>query len=164
MARKLHAAGREAVMLKLDITKAFDTVHWAFLLEILRHMGFGNKWTTWIFGQLASSSTRVLLNGIPGEVIYNRQGLRQGDPVSPLLFVVVMEGLQRMLYQVMEMRVLTPLAPTGVRQCTSIYADDVIMFIKADMQSLRACAVLLFDFGVASGLRTNLSKCSAHPI
>ena len=119
--------------LKLDIKKACDTVHWAFLLEILRHMGFGNKWMAWISGLLASSSTRVLLNGVPGEVIYNRQGLRQGDPVSPLLFVLVMEGLQRMFYKAMAAGILTPLATTGVQKCTSIYADDVITFIKPDM-------------------------------
>ena len=69
-----------------------------------------------------------------------------------------------MFYKAMAAGILTPLATTGVRKCTSIYADDVITFIKPDVQSLRACAALLYDFGVASGLSTNLTKCSAHPI
>ncbi|KAE8809024.1 hypothetical protein D1007_14453 [Hordeum vulgare] len=72
MARKLHVTKKDAVMLKLDITKAFNTVNRAFLLDVLRHMGFGVKWTSWIAGLLASSSTTILLNGIPAEVIYKR--------------------------------------------------------------------------------------------
>ena len=81
--RWLQSTKRPALMLKLDITKAFDTADWAFLLEVLRHLGFGDKWIAWVAGLLASSSTRVLLNGVPGKVIYNKCGFRQGDPLPP---------------------------------------------------------------------------------
>lgn len=76
MAKKLHASKKEAVMLKLDITKAFDMVDSAFLMDVLQHMGFVIKWTSWIAGLLASSSTRVLLNGM------ERQGPSYGEVVN----------------------------------------------------------------------------------
>jgi hypothetical protein len=59
---------------------------------------------------------------------------------------------------------LAPLADTGLRQHTSIYADDVVAFLKTRVDDLRSFAVIFDDFGVASGLRTNLNKCSAHLI
>ena len=75
-AKKLQASSTSSVMLKLDITKAFDTLDWAFLMEVLQQLGFGPKWMAWVAGLLASFSTRVLLNGILGDVIYKRQGLQ----------------------------------------------------------------------------------------
>jgi hypothetical protein len=66
------------ILLKLDISKAFDSVAWPFLIEVLQHLGFGQIWCDIISGLLASSSTQVLVNGIPGERIVHRRGLRQG--------------------------------------------------------------------------------------
>lgn len=82
-ARRLNALKSLALMLKLDITKTFDTVDWAFLLQIMTKLGFGPRWTTMVVGLLSTASTRVLVNGAAGDLIYNRRGLRQGDPLSP---------------------------------------------------------------------------------
>lgn len=83
--RRLHIALRITIMLKLDITKAFDIVEWAFLIGILQKLGFNRKWVAWLTSILASSSTRLLANRILGEVIYNKNGLRQGDSL-PLFY------------------------------------------------------------------------------
>lgn len=80
-ARRLHALKTPSIMLKLDISKAFDSVQWPFILEVLRRLGFGGRWLSWICGLLSTSSTRILTNGVPGRPILNCQGLRQGDPV-----------------------------------------------------------------------------------
>ena len=61
----LHNQKQPRILLKLDITKAFDSVSWAFLLEVLRKLGFGSRWRDLVCGLLASSSTQVLLNGTP---------------------------------------------------------------------------------------------------
>lgn len=74
----------------LDISKAFDSIYWAFLIEVLSHLGFGPNWCNLISYLLASSSTQVLLNGSPGNLISHRRGLRQGDPLSPMLFILIM--------------------------------------------------------------------------
>jgi hypothetical protein len=82
-----------SLLLKLDISKAFDSVSWAFLMEILTHLGFGPVWRNLISNLLFTSSTQVLLNGSPSNHIFHRRGLRQGYPLSPMLFVLVMDVL-----------------------------------------------------------------------
>jgi mannosylglycoprotein endo-beta-mannosidase len=150
--------------MKLNITKAFDTVDWSFLLEVLRNMGFGERLLACICALLSTASTRVLLNGSPGARITNRRGLRQGDPLSPQLFILVMEVLHYALEKATQEGHLAHLAVSGLRQHTSIYANDVVTFLRPRVEDLRVFAVIIDDFGATSGLRTNLSKCSAHLI
>lgn len=151
MARRLHALKRPTIMLKLDISKVFDTVQWPFLLEVLHAMGFGRKWTNWIAGLLATSSTRIMVNGMPGAPIYSCKGLRQGGPLSPMLFIIIMEPLQQLFRLAADMQVLAPLARDGLKQRLSIFADDVIVFLKPIISDLSACLSILKLFGVASG-------------
>ena len=73
------------VLLKLDITKAFDTADWAFCWWCSRRLDFGERWITLVCGLLSSVSTRVLVNGIAGGYIADKHGLRQGDPRLVLL-------------------------------------------------------------------------------
>lgn len=80
--RRLHAFKEPAVMLKLDISKAFDSVQWPFMVEVLTHMGFSTKWTEWICGLLATSSTRIMINGSPGRPILNCQGPARSTTVT----------------------------------------------------------------------------------
>ena len=84
----LHQQKQARILLKLDIRKAFDSVSWPFMLEVLRNLGFGPIWCDIINGLLASSSNRVILNGNPGEIIKCLRGSRQGDPLSPMLFIL----------------------------------------------------------------------------
>jgi len=70
--KALHKSGRPALFIKLDISKAFDSLSWVFLLEVMRALGFGQKWRDWITTLLATSSSKVLLNRIPGKKIQTR--------------------------------------------------------------------------------------------
>lgn len=162
--RRLHSARIDAVLLKLDITKAFDTVDWGFLLETLERRGFGPRFRSWICGLLSTATTRVLMNGIPGDPIDHRRGLRQGDPLSPMLFILVMDILHGLFEKAAAEGVLSRLAKRGFRHRTSIFADDVVTFLRPTRKDLLACSAIISDFGMASGLRTNFSKCSAHLI
>ncbi|GJZ04896.1 RNA-directed DNA polymerase, eukaryota, partial [Tanacetum coccineum] len=103
---------KKAMIFKVDFKKAYDSMKWDFLDMILHRFGFREAWRTWIKGCLASSSASILVNGSPTQEFYFEKGLRQRDPLSPFLFILVMEALH--LYFMtrcllgMERRELTP--------------------------------------------------------
>jgi hypothetical protein len=76
LARTLHRSKEPHILLKLDISKAFDTVSWPFLIEVMRYLGFGQQWCNLICQILSTASTQVLVNGIPGRSISHLRGLR----------------------------------------------------------------------------------------
>lgn len=161
--KAVHAQWVPCVMLKIDIAKAFDTVAWTFLLEVLQHMGFGQRWRNWISAVLSTASTKILLNGRPGRRICHARGLRQGDPLSPMLFVIVMEVLNHFLHWVEQRGYLTPVhGLVGSR--VSLYADDLILFMLPQERDLQAVKATLTIFGLASGLFSNLDKSVATPL
>lgn len=89
-----HHSKKEIVILKLDFQKAFNKIEHQFILQILEHKGFSHKWISWISNLLQSGSSSVLLNGTPGKPFTCKRGVRQGDPLTPLLFVLATDFLQ----------------------------------------------------------------------
>jgi len=160
----LHQQKQPRILLKLDITKAFDSVSWPFLLEVLKNLGFGPVWCDIISGLLASSSTQVLLNGSPGNKIAHCRGLRQGDPLSLMLFILVMDILCLMVKMASEEALLQPLASRALQQRISLYADDVVIFLHPAAEDIGVTLDILQLFGEASALRTNVQKSSVLPI
>jgi hypothetical protein len=89
-----HHSKRQIIILKLDFTKAFDTVEHSTIIQLMQHLGFSEKWLTWTQKILETTFTSILLNGVPGKNISCNRGVRQGDPLSPLLFVLAADLLQ----------------------------------------------------------------------
>jgi retron-type reverse transcriptase len=94
LARVYHRKKTTALLMKIDITKVFDSVSWEYLLDLLQHRGFSVRWHNWLSLLLASSSSNVRLNGVCGPWIKHKRGLIQGDPLSPLLFIIEIDTLQ----------------------------------------------------------------------
>jgi len=80
-------------LFKIDLDKAFDSINWDYLDSIMGQMGFGEKWRRWIRGCLESSRASVIINGSATKEFPISKGVRQGDPLSPFLFIIAMEGL-----------------------------------------------------------------------
>ena len=161
VARKIHARRTPGVFIKLDISHVFDSLSWPFLFEVMRAKGFGQRWLDWMAALLHMASTKVVVNGSPGRKILHACGLRQGDPISPLLFVIAMEALSALVHKAADMGVLASFAGITTTQKLSIYADDVAMFARLTEFDLDAITEILKAFGEASGLRVNYRKSTA---
>jgi hypothetical protein len=162
--KKANKRKTPLIFLKLDIAKAFDSLNWGFLLKVLERMCFGQRWRDLISLILASTSSRILLNGRLGKTFSHKRGLRQGDPLSPMLFILAMEPLQRLLDTATEQMILSPLQPTTARFRASFYADDAALFVNPNKDDIVAIQQILLLFGNASGLRTNIDKCVAYSV
>jgi hypothetical protein len=145
--------------MKMDIARVFDSVDWPFLLEILRYMGFRHCWLNWVSVLLASASTKVLLNGCPGRRICHTRGLRQGDPLSLFLFILVMEVLGAMIIKADECGLFEPLGVRAIPFRASLCADDVVLFISPKVLDLQLLHQIFAIFAGASGLQCNVNKC-----
>ena len=129
-ARFFHKTKKATILLKLDIANAFDSVSWTYLLDMLRARGFSARWREWIAMLLRTSSSRVLINGGLSELVVHRKGLRQGDPISPFLFVLAMDPLQRIMNLATENGLLSKLPGRRQVMRCSLYADDVVLFMR----------------------------------
>jgi hypothetical protein len=133
-------------------------------LEVLHRVGFGQQWCDLICLILSTSFTQVLVNGEPGENIIHRRGLRQGDLLSPMLFILVMDVLNSLIKHATMKEMLQPLAIQQTRHRVSFCADDAVVFLRPHRSDLSVIRHIHDLFGHASGLRTNLSNSSVSPI
>jgi hypothetical protein len=152
------------LFIKLDILKAFDMVNWLYLLDIMTFLGFGQKWRNWMSSLWCTTSSSVLLNGEPGARVLHCRGVRQGDPLPPMLFLLAMKPLQLLFKKAMQAQLISKLTPNCDFFWVSLYADDVALFLKPRKEDLDIMNCILDLFADASGLITNLSKTQAHPI
>lgn len=107
--RRYEIESVTSVILKLDISKAFDSVRWDYLLDLLQRRGFPPRWRSWVTTLLTTATSKVLMNGMPGEDIQHGRGLQQGDPLSPLLFILAIDPLQKLPHLATENRTLSKL-------------------------------------------------------
>jgi len=97
MVHTLQTRKKAGMLMQLDLSKAFDKFNWKYLEAVLTAFGFEHQWIKWILALIKSSTFSILVNGSPSEPFSPTQGIRQGDPLSPFLFVILMEGLSRLI-------------------------------------------------------------------
>lgn len=156
--------GKPACFIKLDFAKAFDSVNWTFLRTIMLARGFPSRWITWIDCLLSTASSRIIMNGGESDFFKHRKGLRQGDPLSPMLFNLAVDVLQKFI-QVIN-RSHGSRISSKLRQFIIIhqYADDTVLITNASVPALISLKIMLRLFTSVSGLQINYQKSSWIPI
>jgi hypothetical protein len=156
----------KGVLFKLDFEKAYDRVNWGFLLDVLKQRGFGNRFITWIKNLLDSGNTCVNLNGEYGNYFKCHRGLRQGDPLSPFLFNLVADVLNKILQKAKDAGFLQGLGdfPNFGNVLNLHFADDTLIFLKADRRMINSLKWILLCFENLSGLKINFDKSEMVPL
>ncbi|KAL0302139.1 UNVERIFIED_CONTAM: putative ribonuclease H protein [Sesamum calycinum] len=146
--------------LKVDLRKAYDTVEWDFRSAVLQLLGFSGTFIGWIEECVTTPMFSVCINGNPYGFFKGSRGLRHGDPMSPFLFVMIMEVLQLMLQQLIEQNegfsYHWRCKELGLFQLC--FADDLLLFCKADVASVQVLRHGLDEFAKLSGLHANPQK------
>ena len=153
--------GQQGYMaLKLDMSKAYDRVEWVFLERIMLTMGFHRKWVDLMMGCVRSVSYSVLINGEPRGYFYPSRGLRQGDPISPYLFLFCAEGLHTLLTRATVSRQLQGLSISrgGPKLTYLFFADDSVLFCRATLMECNTIIEILRKYERASGQQLNQDK------
>ncbi|GJY07726.1 RNA-directed DNA polymerase, eukaryota [Tanacetum coccineum] len=149
----------KAMIFKADFEKAFDSVRWDYLDGVLNNFGFGVKWRGWIQACLSSAMGSILVNGSPSSEFKFHKGLKQGDPLSPFLFILVMESLHISFNNILNSGLYK-----GIRIDESLtlshlfYADDAVFIGKWDKANVITIVNMLKCFYLASGLKINIQK------
>lgn len=141
---------------KADIHKAFDTIGWQFLLKVMEKLGFPSQWISWVQNMVLQGSSQIIINGLVGKKIQLRRGVRQGDPLSPLLFIMAVDFLPRWMENLTNIGAMR-LPYRNLQPCL-LYADDALFFIKPEDQQAQILKLVLQTFGLISGLTVNLQK------
>ncbi|XP_042939571.1 uncharacterized protein LOC122274613 [Carya illinoinensis] len=132
---------------KLDMSKAYDRIEWDFLAAVLRRMGFKEKWVGLIKACVETVRYSLMINRIPQQPFHPTRGLRQGDPLSPYLFILCSEILGRMLNKAEE---------------KGYISDDSLLFCKVNALEWSRLYSLLSQYESASGQRLNLEKTAVY--
>ncbi|GJU97790.1 RNA-directed DNA polymerase, eukaryota [Tanacetum coccineum] len=149
----------QAMIFKVDFAKAYDSVRWDFLDDVLLSFGFGLKWRSWILGSLSSGKASVLVNGSPTSEFQFHCGLKQGDPLAPYLFILVMESLHLSFARVVEAGIFKGLKlNNSVMVSHLFYADDAVFVGEWSESNLSSIMNVLHCFSLTSGLKINVHK------
>ncbi|XP_057774892.1 uncharacterized protein LOC130993874 [Salvia miltiorrhiza] len=149
---------------KIDIRKAFDTIRWEFIMQVLRANGYHEKFINWIWIIFSSARVSILYNGQLSGYFSCSRGVRQGDPLSPILFGIAEDVLSHLISSCVESRHLSPM---GFSRSTNFpthlfYADDIILFTTATVRNARKIKDILNYYGSIFGQVCSQEKSNLY--
>ncbi|XP_074297070.1 uncharacterized protein LOC141627746 [Silene latifolia] len=150
-------------LMKIDLKKAYDSVHWEFVKQMLIALNFPTKFIHLVMLCVSTASYSLVLNGENFGYFKGAKGLRQGDPISPLLFTITMEYLSRILAHVTDTMPFKfhPLC-SQLKLSHLMFADDLLLFSKGDTTSIMILLRAFATFSVATGLQMNSLKSNIY--
>jgi hypothetical protein len=162
----MHKSKETSVVIKLDYEKTYDKVNLDFLLDILKARGFGEKMRGWIKNIVFGGSVSVLANGEESATFKTGKGLRQGGPLSPLLFNLVVDALTKMLSKAIGKGLVRGLLDQFRSEGTLAlqYADDTLLFSSSDPSFLKNLKCVLILFEKVSVMKINFHKSECIPM
>nr|GEU81432.1 RNA-directed DNA polymerase, eukaryota [Tanacetum cinerariifolium] len=138
---------------KVDFAKAYDSIRWDYLIDVLGSFGFGPVWCNWIRGSLTSAEAFILVNGSPTNEFSLHCGLKQGDPLAPYLFILVMESLHLSVCHLVDNGLFSGIQlPGSVTISHLFYADDAMFIGEWSEENLKVILNALKCFFLASGV------------
>jgi len=155
----LNILKRSGMILKLDLSKAFDKLSWTYINKMLLAFGFCATWTRWLMNLISSPCFSILLNGSPSSPFRPSQGIHQGDPLSSFLFVLIAKGLSYLLHSAISSHSLKGISLHGQPPIShQLFFDDNMLFDHPSVQEASTFKFLLNLFSEASGTTINASK------
>ncbi|GJR29868.1 RNA-directed DNA polymerase, eukaryota, reverse transcriptase zinc-binding domain protein [Tanacetum coccineum] len=152
--------GASRCALKIDIAKAYDTVDWGFLKDTLVNFGFHKKMITWIMTCVSTATFSIRINRDRYGYFRRGRGLRQGDPISPYLFTLIIEVFSLMLSRKVEANKIFKYHK-GCKEMKIThmsFSDDLLVLCYGDVESVKVIKQTLLEFSSSSGLKPNMDK------
>ncbi|CAN1347905.1 Putative ribonuclease H protein At1g65750 [Linum perenne] len=155
---------KEDLCLKLDMRKAYDLVDWECLDLLLRRYGFAAKWCDWISSCICTVRFSILFNGRPTYQFSPSRGIRQGDPLSPFLFILMTNALSHLINRSVDRKILHDITLTrnGPKITHCLFADDTIVFGKASISEVDKIIQTINDYGAIIGQEINNAKSAVY--
>ena len=159
----IHSASKNkepCMFMKLDIQKAYDMVDWRFLCKVLEAFGFSKQWINLIFKFISTPKFSVLVNGTPEGFFGTSRGIRQGDPLSPFLFIIMAEAFGRAISEAQRKEEISGITVTSnIPNIThQQYTDDTILPGKSSVHEARGFKRIIQSYMDASGKKVNKDK------
>lgn len=145
---------------KIDMSKAYDRVNWKFLEMFMRKIGMDSQWVDRVLQCVSSVTYKLKINGEISAPIYPVRGLRQGDPISPYLFILCREWLSLKFRKLQRANLLQgiQIARGAPRINHLLFADDCLIFVKAELPQLDILKKVLFKYEQLAGQKVNYAK------
>ncbi|KAL4354337.1 hypothetical protein GQ457_06G012550 [Hibiscus cannabinus] len=160
----LASRSSQGAFFKLDMEKAFDLVEWPFLRVVMLRLGFAHSWVDLIMCYVSSVSSRVRVRGTLSAPFLPQRGLRQGDPLSPFLFLFYTEGISVALLAAQREGRLPAVRASkhGPPVNHLLFADDSLVFLRNDMSEVHCRKDILSTYSAVSGQKVNFAKSTAY--
>eukprot|EP00253_Pinus_taeda_P018458 PITA_18458 len=156
----LKTKKEKGMLIKLDLSKSYDRLSWKYLETILKSFGFCDRWVNWVLSMIYTPNFSILLNGAPTTTFSATRGLRQGDPLSPFLFIIAAEGLGRYFKKELRERKIQGLRLWGNQTTVTHqqFVDDIMIYYKAILKEVKRIKKILEIFMEGSGMEVNNEK------